>query len=145
MITGIILAMFYNPDSFLAFYIIMEINNEIYYGWWLRCLHANGASFFFLAMYLHMFKGIYYCSFLYPRQLLWFSGMILFILMVITAFLGYILPWGQMSFWAAMVITSLLASLPLIGADLIFLLWGGYTFMMRLYIAFIAYILLFLF
>jgi len=70
----------------------MEINNEIYYGWWLRCLHANGASFFFLAMYLHMFKGIYYCSFLYPRQLLWFSGMILFILMVITAFLGYILP-----------------------------------------------------
>jgi quinol-cytochrome oxidoreductase complex cytochrome b subunit len=70
MITGIILAMFYNPDSFLAFYIIMEINNEIYYGWWLRCLHANGASFFFLAMYLHMFKGIYYCSFLYPRQLL---------------------------------------------------------------------------
>lgn len=90
-----------------------------------------------------MFKGIYYGSFLYPRQLLWFTGVIILVLMIITAFLGYILPWGQMSFWGAMVITSLLAAIPLIGADLIFLLWGGYSFMMLHFIDFIVYILLF--
>jgi len=127
IITGIILAMFYNPNSSLAFIIIMELNNEIYYGWWVRYLHSNGASFFFLCVYIHMFKNIYYGSFLYPRQLLWITGMLILVLMIITAFLGYILPWGQMSFWGAMVITSLLASIPLIGADLIFLLWGGFS------------------
>jgi len=127
IITGIFLAMFYNPSAYLAYYIIMELNNDIYYGWLIRSLHANGASFFFLSVYLHMFRGIYYGSFAYPRQALWISGMIIFVLMIITAFLGYILPWGQMSFWAAMVITSLLAVIPEIGADLIFLLWGGYS------------------
>jgi ubiquinol-cytochrome c reductase cytochrome b subunit len=127
IVTGIFLAMFYNPSAYLAYYIIMELNNEIYYGWLLRSLHANGASFFFLCVYLHMLRGIYYGSFAYPRQSLWISGMIIFILMIVTAFLGYILPWGQMSFWAAMVITSLLAVIPLIGADLIFLLWGGFS------------------
>jgi quinol-cytochrome oxidoreductase complex cytochrome b subunit len=119
--------MFYNPSAYLAFYVIMELNNEIYYGWWLRSFHANGASFFFLCVYIHMFRGIYYGSFVHPRQLLWVSGVILLVLMIITAFLGYILPWGQMSFWGAMVITSLLAAIPLVGADLIFLLWGGYS------------------
>lgn len=119
--------MFYNPSSYLAYYIIMELNNEIYYGWFLRYLHSNGASFFFLCVYMHMFRGIYYGSFIYPRQSLWISGMIIFILMIITAFLGYVLPWGQMSFWAAMVITSLLAVIPIIGADLIFLSWGGFS------------------
>mgnify|MGYP003416724468 CR=1 FL=1 len=127
IITGIFLAMFYNPSSALAYSVIMELNNEIYYGWWVRYLHANGASFLFLSVYLHMFRGIYYGSFTYPRQLLWMSGILLLILMIITAFLGYILPWGQMSFWAAMVITSLLGAIPLIGSDLIFLLWGGYA------------------
>lgn len=101
IITGIVLAMFYNPNSYLAFAVIMDLNNEVYYGWWIRYIHANGASFFFLCVYLHMFRGIYYGSFLYPRQLLWFTGVIILILMVITAFLGYILPWGQMSFWGA--------------------------------------------
>jgi len=127
VLTGVFLAMFYDPSVLYAFSSIMYINNEIYYGWWIRSLHANGASFFFLCVYFHMFRGLYYGSFLYPRQLLWKSGIILFLLMVITAFLGYVLPWGQMSFWAAMVITSLLASIPLIGPDIVFLLWGGFT------------------
>jgi len=119
--------MYYDPSILYAFSSIMYINNEIYYGWWIRGLHANGASFFFLCVYIHMFRGLYYGSFLYPRQLLWKSGVILFLLMVITAFLGYVLPWGQMSFWGAMVITSLLSSIPLVGNDIVFLLWGGFT------------------
>lgn len=127
MITGIILAMFYNPSASLAYYVIMEINNEVYYGWWLRALHANGASFFFIVVYIHMARGMYYGSFAYPRQFLWISGVILWILMIATAFFGYILPWGQMSFWGAMVITNLFYAIPLIGSDLIFLLWGGFS------------------
>jgi quinol-cytochrome oxidoreductase complex cytochrome b subunit len=127
LITGIFLAMFYDPSILYAFSSIMYINNEIYYGWWIRGLHANGASFFFLSVYLHMFRGLYYGSFLYPRQLLWKTGVILFLLMIITAFLGYVLPWGQMSFWGAMVITSLLSAIPLVGNDIVFLLWGGFT------------------
>jgi ubiquinol-cytochrome c reductase cytochrome b subunit len=127
LVTGIFLAMFYDPSILYAFSSIMYINNEIYYGWWIRGLHANGASFFFLSVYLHMFRGLYYGSFLYPRQLLWKTGVILFLLMIITAFLGYVLPWGQMSFWGAMVITSLLSAIPLVGNDIVFLLWGGFT------------------
>jgi len=119
--------MFYDPSILYAFSSIMYINNEIYYGWWLRSLHANGASFFFLSVYFHMFRGLYYTSFVYPRQLLWKSGVIIFLLMIITAFLGYVLPWGQMSFWGAMVITSLLSAIPLVGNDIVFLLWGGFT------------------
>jgi len=127
LVTGIFLAMFYDPSILYAFSSIMYINNEIYYGWWIRGLHANGASFFFISVYLHMFRGIYYGSFLYPRQLLWKTGVILFLLMIITAFLGYVLPWGQMSFRGAMVITSLLSAIPLVGNDIVFLLWGGFT------------------
>ena len=127
LVTGIFLAMFYDPSILYAFSSIMYINNEIYYGWWIRGLHANGASFFFLSVYLHMFRGLYYGSFLYPRQLLWKTGVILFLLMIITAFLGYVLPWGQMSFRGAMVITSLLSAIPLVGNDIVFLLWGGFT------------------
>jgi quinol-cytochrome oxidoreductase complex cytochrome b subunit len=127
ILTGVFLAMFYDPSIIYAFSSIMFINNEIYYGWWIRSLHSNGASFFFLCVYFHMFRGIYYGSFLYPRQLLWKSGIIIFLLMVVTAFLGYVLPWGQMSFRGAMVITSLLSSIPLIGNDIVFLLWGGFT------------------
>lgn len=127
LLTGIFLAMFYDPSILNAFTSLMYINNEIYYGWWIRSLHSNGASLFFLCVYLHLFRGLYYSSFLYPRQLLWKSGVIIFLLMVVTAFLGYVLPWGQMSFWGAMVITSLLSSIPLIGNDIVFLLWGGFT------------------
>lgn len=104
ILTGIILAMFYNPDPFLAFNAIMDINNEIYFGWFLRTFHANGASFFFIVVYVHMARGLYYGSYIYPRHSLWMSGIIIWLLMVATAFLGYVLPWGQMSFWGAMVI-----------------------------------------
>lgn len=85
-------------------------------------MHANGASWFFLVVYMHMFRGIYYGSFAYPRQLLWISGVIIWFLMIATAFMGYVLPWGQMSFWGAMVITSLLGAIPLVGPDILFLL-----------------------
>lgn len=127
IVTGIFLAMFYNPSVFLAYASIIEINNEIYFGWWIRALHANGASFFFAVVYIHMARGLYYGSFAYPRELLWVSGMIIWLLMIVTAFLGYILPWGQMSFWGAMVMTSLLASVPLVGSDFVLLLWGGFS------------------
>jgi quinol-cytochrome oxidoreductase complex cytochrome b subunit len=127
IITGVVLAMFYNPSAELAYEVIMYINNEVYYGWWIRLLHANGASWFFFVVYIHMFRSLYYGSFCYPRQALWISGVIIWVTMIATAFLGYVLPWGQMSFWAAMVITNLLSALPLIGADLIYLLWGGFS------------------
>ena len=127
IITGVVLAMFYNPSAELAYEVIMYINNEVYYGWWIRLLHANGASWFFFVTYIHMGRALYYGSFCYPRQALWMSGVILWVLMVATAFLGYVLPWGQMSYWAAMVITNLLSALPLIGGDLIYLLWGGFS------------------
>jgi ubiquinol-cytochrome c reductase cytochrome b subunit len=127
IITGVVLSMFYNPSIFHAYESIMALNNEIYFGWWLRCLHANGASFFFIAVFLHMGRGLYSCSFMYPRQALWISGMVIFVLMIIVAFFGYILPWGQMSFWGGMVITSLLGSIPFIGVEIIQLLWGGFS------------------
>jgi len=127
IITGIILAMFYNPSVLLAFASIVNINNEMYFGWWVRYLHANGASWFFFVVYIHIFRGIYYGSFAYPRQLLWVSGVIIWFLMIATAFLGYVLPWGQMSFWGAMVITSLLGAIPMVGPDILFLLWGGFS------------------
>jgi len=127
MITGIILAMFYNPHITLAYESIMFINNEVYYGWLLKALHANGASFFFLVIYIHMARGMYYGSYAYPRHLLWVSGVIIWAIMIATAFLGYVLPWGQMSFWAAMVITTLLSAIPLIGNEILYLLWGGFS------------------
>lgn len=127
IITGVILAMFYNANSDLAFKIIYNISNEIYYGWWIRYIHSNGASFFFFIVYLHIARNLYYGTYLFPRQLLWTSGMIIVCLMIATAFLGYILPWGQMSFWGAMVITSLVGSIPFVGNDILFLLWGGYS------------------
>lgn len=127
IVTGLVLSMFYDPSVLNAFASVSYINNELYYGWWVRLVHANGASFFFLCVYIHFFRGFFYGSFLYPRQMLWISGVVMYILMVVIAFLGYVLPWGQMSYWAAMVITSLLAAIPLIGSDLVFLVWGGFT------------------
>lgn len=93
--------MFYNANSDIVFGIVFDITSEVYYGWWLRNIHANGASFFFLVVYLHMSRSVYYGSFVYPRQFLWISGSIIWVLMIATAFMGYILPWGQMSFWGA--------------------------------------------
>jgi quinol-cytochrome oxidoreductase complex cytochrome b subunit len=119
--------MFYVPTLEEAYLSIMYINNEVFFGWWARSLHSNGASFFFLVVYVHMSRGIYYGSFSFPRQILWISGAILWILMIMTAFFGYILPWGQMSYWAATVITSLFNAIPLIGYEVVYLLWGGYS------------------
>lgn len=103
IITGLILSLFYLPDPKVAFQLVYALTNETYYGWWLRYLHANGSSFLFLVVYLHMARGFYYGSFLYPRESLWISGTLILVLMVITGFCGYILPWGQMSYWAALL------------------------------------------
>jgi len=119
--------MHYKPDFELAFASIDYINRNVNYGWFLRYLHANGSSIFFLVVYLHMIKNLFFGSFNYPRQLLWGSGVIIFILMILTAFLGYVLPWGQMSFWAATVITSLFSAIPYIGDSLVVWLWGGFS------------------
>jgi len=127
IVSGVFLSMFYVADCEVAFSTVYNLTNETFYGWWLRCVHANGASFFFLTVYIHMARGFYYGSYIKPRQFLWISGVIIWLLMIATAFLGYILPWGQMSFWGAMVITSLLGAIPVIGPDLIFLLWGGFS------------------
>jgi quinol-cytochrome oxidoreductase complex cytochrome b subunit len=127
IVSGITLAMFYTPETDLAFQSVLNLTNEIQYGWLLRATHANGASFFLGAVYIHMARGFYYGSYAHPRQLLWVSGAISWLLMIIVAFLGHVLPWGQMSFWGAMVITSSLGAVPVTGDDLIFLTWGGFS------------------
>src|SRR5476649_306120 len=111
IVTGIVLAMHYKPDEGLAFDSVENIMRNINYGWLLRYIHSNGASMFFLAVYIHMFRGLYYGSYKAPREILWILGVIIYLLMVMTAFMGYVLPWGQMSFWAATVITNLFSSL----------------------------------
>lgn len=127
IVTGIFLAMYYNATSDTAFLSVEHIMRDINYGWLIRYIHANGASFFFLCVYLHMFRNLYYNSYLKPRELLWCIGMVILILMILTAFLGYVLPWGQMSFWAATVITSLFSAVPVFGQEIVVWLWGGYS------------------
>lgn len=127
VITGILLAMHYTPHISLAFYSVEHIMRDVNYGWLLRYIHANGASMFFLVVYIHMFRGLYYGSYMYPRQTLWISGVIIFILMMATAFMGYVLPWGQMSFWAATVITNLFSAIPVIGESIVQWIWGGFS------------------
>ena len=100
IITGIILAMHYTPHVDLAFKSVEAIMRDVNYGWLLRYVHANGASMFFLAVYIHMFRGMYYGSYKEPREVLWILGVIIYLLMMATGFMGYVLPWGQMSFWA---------------------------------------------
>lgn len=127
IVTGIILAMHYTPHVDLAFLSIEHLMRDVNYGYLLRYAHANGASAFFFIVYLHMLKGLYYGSYVYPRQLLWSSGVVILLIMVMTAFMGYVLPWGQMSFWAATVITNLFSAIPYIGLDLVYWLWGGFS------------------
>lgn len=127
IVSGLFLAMHYDPQLDLAHASVVYINNEVYFGWWVRAIHANGASWFFFVVYVHMFRGLYMGSYAYPRHLLWISGIVIYLLMVLTAFCGYILPWGQMSFWAAIVLTTLLTAIPVVGNDIVFMLWGGYT------------------
>ena len=127
IVTGIILAMHYTPHADLAFASTEHIMRDVNYGWLMRYMHANGASFFFIVVYIHILRGMYYGSYKAPRELLWWFGIIIFILMMATAFMGYVLPWGQMSFWGATVITSLFSAVPLIGEAIVTFLWGGYS------------------
>jgi ubiquinol-cytochrome c reductase cytochrome b/c1 subunit len=127
IITGIVLAMHYMPHVDHAFNSVEQIMRDVNYGWLLRYLHANGASMFFLAAYIHMFRGMYYGSYKEPREVLWILGVILLILMIATGFMGYVLPWGQMSFWAATVITNLFSAIPGVGEPIVTWLWGGYA------------------
>ena len=127
ILTGIFLAMHYTPHIDLAFNSVEHIMRDVNNGWLIRYTHANGASFFFIVVYVHIFRGLYYGSYITPRENLWCSGVIIFILMMATAFMGYVLPWGQMSFWGATVITNLFSAVPLIGKDIVDWLWGGFA------------------
>nr|UGO88981.1 cytochrome b [Rana wuyiensis] len=123
--TGLFLAMHYTADTSLAFSSIAHICRDVNNGWLLRNLHANGASFFFICIYFHIGRGLYYGSYLYKET--WNIGVILLFLVMATAFVGYVLPWGQMSFWGATVITNLLSAAPYIGTDLVQWIWGGFS------------------
>ena len=125
--TGLMLAMQYTPHVDMAFSSVQRIMRDVNYGWLLRIIHMNGASMFFLAVYIHLYRGMYYGSYKKPRELLWIFGVLIFLLMMATAFTGYVLPWGQMSYWAATVITNLFSAIPLVGEDVVQFLWGGFS------------------
>ena len=125
--SGLFLAMFYTPHIDYAFSSIEHIMDNISYGWLIRYLHANGASFFFFVVYIHILRGLFYSSYQFPRTNLWVSGITIYFLLMGTAFLGYVLPWGQMSFWAATVITNFLTVVPFLGEELVYWIWGGYS------------------
>jgi len=127
IVTGVILAMHYTPHADLAFKSVELIVRDVNYGWLLRNMHAVGASMFFFAVYIHMFRGLYYGSYKEPREVLWILGVIIYLLMMATGFMGYVLPWGQMSFWGATVITNLFSAVPYVGDSIVTLLWGGYA------------------
>ena len=127
IVTGIILAMHYVPEVSMAFGSVEHIMRDVDYGWLIRYLHSNGASMFFLAVYVHMLRGLYYGSYKAPREVLWILGVIIYLLMMATAFMGYVLPWGSMSFAGATVITSLFTAIPLVGVSISHWLWGGYA------------------
>jgi len=127
IVTGIVLAMHYTANAELAFSSVEHIMRNVEYGWLMRYLHANGASFFFIAVYIHMFRGLYYGSYKAPREVLWILGVIILLLMMATAFMGYVLPWGQMSYWGATVITNLFSVIPVVGDTIVSFLWGGYS------------------
>jgi ubiquinol-cytochrome c reductase cytochrome b/c1 subunit len=127
LVTGIVLAMHYTPHAAMAFDSVEHIMRDVNYGWLMRYLHANGASMFFLAVYIHIFRGLYYGSYKAPREVLWIIGVLIFLTMMATAFMGYVLPWGQMSYWAAVVITNLFSAIPIIGDSIVIWLWGGFA------------------
>ncbi|WP_186398567.1 cytochrome b/b6 [Stappia sp. P2PMeth1] len=127
IVTGIVLVMHYTPNTALAFASVEHIMRDVNFGWLLRYLHANGASMFFIAVFIHMFRGMYYGSYKAPREISWILGVVIFLIMMATAFMGYVLPWGQMSFWGATVITNLFSALPLVGEPIVNWLWGGFA------------------
>ena len=124
IVTGLILAMQYTPHVDHAFTSVERIMRDVNWGWLLRYLHMNGASMFFVVVYIHIFRGLYFGSYKAPRELLWQLGVLIYLLMMATAFMGYVLPWGQMSFWGATVITNLFSAIPYIGDSIVTLLWG---------------------
>jgi len=126
LVTGIFLAMHYTPHIDLAFSSVEHIMRDVNGGWLIRYMHANGASMFFIVVYSHLFRGLYYGSYISPREHLWCSGVVIFLLMMATAFMGYVLPWGQMSFWGATVITNLFSAIPVVGPSIVDWLWGGF-------------------
>ena len=125
--TGVVLAMHYTPHVDHAFASVEHIMRDVNGGWWLRYSHAVGASFFFIAVYIHIFRGIFYGSYKEPREILWIIGVLIYLLMMATAFMGYVLPWGQMSFWGATVITQLFSAIPLVGDNILIWLQGGFA------------------
>ena len=127
IVTGLVLAMHYVADADQAFTSVEHIMRDVNYGWMLRYIHANGASMMFMAVYIHMARALFYGSYKEPRELIWIIGVFIFLLMIATAFMGYVLPWGQMSFWAATVITNLFSAVPLVGEAITNWLWGGYS------------------
>ncbi|HEY5363000.1 MAG TPA: cytochrome b/b6 [Aestuariivirga sp.] len=127
IVTGVVLVMHYTPQVDMAFGSVEHIMRDVNYGWLMRYLHMNGASMFFVAVYIHMFRGMYYGSYKAPREVLWMIGVIIYLLMMATAFMGYVLPWGQMSFWGAKVITNLFSAIPFVGPNVTTWLWGGYS------------------
>jgi len=127
IVTGIVLAMSYTPHVDYAFQSVERIMRDVNHGWLIRYVHMNGASFFFIVVFIHIFRGLYYGSYKAPRELLWILGVLILLLMMATAFMGYVLPWGQMSFWGATVITNLFSAIPLVGDSIVTLLWGGFS------------------
>ena len=127
IISGIFLAMNYTPHVNDAFDSVERIMREVNYGWLIRYIHMNGASMFFIVVYIHMFRSLYYGSYKAPRELLWILGVVILLLMMATAFMGYVLPWGQMSYWGATVITNLFSTIPVVGDQIVRLLWGGFS------------------
>ena len=125
--TGVFLAMNYAPNSMLAFDSVERIMRDVNWGWLIRYAHMNGASMFFIVVYVHLFRGLYYGSYKAPRELLWMLGVVILLLMMATAFMGYVLPWGQMSYWGATVITNLFSAIPLVGKSIVTWLWGGFA------------------
>jgi quinol-cytochrome oxidoreductase complex cytochrome b subunit len=125
--SGIFLAMNYTPHVDMAFNSVERIMRDVNYGWLIRYVHMNGASMFFLVVYIHIFRGLYYGSYKPPRELLWWLGLVILLLMMATAFMGYVLPWGQMSFWGATVITNLFSAIPGVGEPIVTWLWGGFA------------------
>jgi quinol-cytochrome oxidoreductase complex cytochrome b subunit len=127
IVTGIVLAMHYTPHVDYAFQSVERIMRDVNYGWLIRYLHMNGASMFFIVTFIHIFRGMYYGSYKAPRELLWILGVIILLIMMATAFMGYVLPWGQMSFWGATVITNLFSAIPFVGESVVSWLWGGFA------------------
>ena len=127
IVTGLVLSMHYTAHEDMAFASVEHIMRDVNYGWLLRYMHSNGASMFFIVVYIHIFRGLYYGSYKAPREILWWLGIVILLLMMATAFMGYVLPWGQMSFWGATVITNLFSAIPLVGESIVTWLWGGFA------------------